>query len=184
MRVPPSPTTQTTFLASLAFLLAVSSSAFALNLEEIRSTPELTPRKFAALFRDFEFKFHREVQSPEVFLATRSGDCDDFSTLAAALLRERGYTPRLITVRMPGVTHVVCYIEETKSYLDYNNRGFFDRMVNSGPGIDAIAESVARSYKMNWASASEFTYEDGMKRLVQTVMPVKKTNKSIAALFR
>jgi hypothetical protein len=181
MRVPPSPTTRVTFFV---FLLALSTSAFGLSLDEIRNTPDLTPRKFAALFREFEFKFHREVQSPEVFLATRSGDCDDFSTLAAAVLREKGYTPRLITVRMPGVTHVVCYIEETKSYLDYNNRAFLDRAVSSGPEIEAIAGSVARSYKLNWISATEFSFDEGVKRLVQTVMPVQKSNKSIAGLFR
>src|SRR5687767_2893421 len=129
MRVPPSSNTRTTFLLAL---LILSIPAFGLSLEDIRNTPDLTPKKFAAYFRDFEFKFHSEVQSPDIFLATRSGDCDDFSTLAAAVLRDRGYTPRLITVRMPGVTHVVCYIEETKSYLDYNNRGgFLDRTVSS-----------------------------------------------------
>lgn len=181
MRLPPSLANRTTFLAGL---LAFSIPAFGLSLDEIRSVPDLTPWKFAAYFRDFEFKFHTDIQSPEVFLATQSGDCDDFSTLAAAILRERGYTPRLITVRMPGVTHVVCYIEETKSYLDYNNRGFVNRMVSSGPVIETIAESVAKSYKLTWVSASEFTYGEGVKRLVQTVFPVRRNNSLFAALFR
>jgi hypothetical protein len=167
----------------LAGLLTLSIPVWGLSLDDIRGTPDLTPRKFAAYFRDFEFKFHTDVQSPEAFLATQSGDCDDFSTLAAAVLREKGYTPRLITVRMPGVTHVVCYIEETKSYLDYNNRGV-ERMVSSGSEIEAIAESVAKSYRLSWTSASEFTYEEGAKRLVQTVLPARKTGRTLLALFR
>ena len=168
---------------SAAFLVALSFPVHALSLEQIRNVPDLTPSKFASFFRDFEFKFHREVQSPDVFLATRSGDCDDFSTLAAAVLREKGYTTRLITVRMPGVTHVVCYVEETESYLDYNNRSYFDRTVAAKPQIEAIAQSVAKSYKLDWISATEFSFDDGAKRLVQTVLPSKK-EKSFAALFR
>ncbi len=180
MRVSPSPNARGFLLAAL---IASLGSVFGVSLDELHSTPNLTPRKFAAYFRDFDFKFRREIQSPEVFLATESGDCDDFSTLAASVLRSRGYTPRLITVRMPGVVHVVCYIEETKSYLDYNNRAFLDRTVSSPPDIAAIADSVSKSYRLVWESASEFTYEEGAKRLVETVMP-QKAEKSFARLFR
>ena len=128
-----------------------------------------TPAKFAKFFSGFEFVFHSEVQSPEVFLATEAGDCDDYATLAAAVLKEKGYTPRLITVRMPKVIHVVCYIEETHSYLDYNVRNKFIRTVGCGNSISDIAAKVAASYHEEWSSASEFTYEDGLKRLVATV---------------
>src|SRR5688572_28170495 len=107
------------------YLVSASLSLFAVSLDDLRNMEGLTPQKFASYFSDFEFKFRAEVQSPEVFLATESGDCDDYSILAATILKEKGYTPRLISVRMPDVTHVVCYIEETKSYLDYNNRSFF-----------------------------------------------------------
>ena len=81
-----------------------------------------------------------------MFLASRAGDCDDFSTLAAAILREKGYTPRLISVRMPGITHVVCYIEESESYLDYNNRAGRKCLVPWCSSLGAIANSVAASY--------------------------------------
>jgi hypothetical protein len=181
MRLLPSPDPRILFLA---VLLGFSVPAFGLNIEQIRKAPDLTPQTFAAFFSDFEFKFRRDVQSPEDFLATRSGDCDDFSTFAASVLRERGFTPRLITVRMPGVTHVVCYIEETRSYLDYNNRSALDRTVSCGPEMESIAESVARSYQLKWSSASEFTYEQGTKRLVQTVLSPKKGDKFLAGLFR
>lgn len=154
-----------------------------MTLEELRGAPDLTPKKFAAFFRDFDFKFRAEVQSPEVFLATQSGDCDDYSTLAAMVLKEKGYTPRLIAVRMPGVTHVVCYIEETGSYLDYNARGYFSRTVSSSREIEAIARNVAKSYGAKWFSASEFTYGDGVKRLVHTVVEPPKEERRFASLF-
>jgi len=168
----------------LTAIFGFSISAFGLTLEEIRETPELTPGRLAAYFSDFEFKFRREIQPPKVFLASRSGDCDDFSTLAASVLREKGFTPRLIAVRMPGVVHVVCYVEETRSYLDYNYRGYFDRTVSSGRDIEEIADSVAKSYELEWTSASEFTYQDRAKRLVRTVLSTKESDKMIAGIFR
>lgn len=165
-----------------AFFCGMLSSR-SLTLDELRSMPDLTPRKFAALFSNFEFKFRAEVQDPNVFLTTESGDCDDYATLAAEVLRERGYTPRLITVRMPKLVHVVCYIEETKSYLDYNNRSFFLRTVSCGNSIEEIARKVAKASDLPWASASEFTYEEGMKRLVKTVIPGGSTSQ-VASLSR
>src|SRR5262245_32155030 len=90
----------------------------ALTLDEIQKSPSLTPGMFAGFFAHFEYKFHHEVQSAETFLASQSGDCDDYAILAARVLRAKGYTPRLVTVRMPHIVHVVCYIQETGSYLD------------------------------------------------------------------
>lgn len=146
--------------------------------------PDLTPGKFASLFSRFEFKFRPEVQDPQVFLATESGDCDDYAILAAIVLREKGYTPRLVTVRMPGLVHVVCYIEETKSYLDYDNRNYFSRTVSCGNSLEEIARRVARANRLNWTSASEFTFEDGVKRLVETVLETKPRSRALAALFK
>ena len=175
-------------LITKAFCTAVTICfclpTFGLSIQDLRRRERLTPAEFAAHFRHFQFTFRKEVQRPEVFLASRSGDCDDFSTLAAAVLREKGYTPRLISVRMPGVTHVVCYIEETNSYLDYNNRATSDFLVPSANTLDAVAESVARSYGLPWSSASEFTFGDGKKRLVKTIFERRKETGLIASLFR
>src|SRR5688500_2415603 len=114
---------------SAIVLAMLCTSGLALSLDDLKARKDLALVQFAAYFEDFEFTFRIEVQSPEVFLASRDGDCDDYSTLAATVLRERGYTPRLIAVRMPGVTHVVCYVEETGAYLDYNNRAGANRLV-------------------------------------------------------
>ena len=156
----------------------------AVSIRELRNTPGLTPETFAAYFKNFEFRFRAKVQAHKTFLSSRSGDCDDYSTLAAQVLKERGYTPRLIAVRMPKVVHVVCYIEETKSYLDYDLRTKKRPVAECEPDIEAIAAKVAEGYKSRWTSASEFTYQDGVKRLVATVLPDKKAGTAVAAVTR
>ena len=130
---------------------------------------ETDSRSFASSFADFSYKFHEEIQTPEVFLATQNGDCDDYATLADLILREKGYTTRLMAVRMPGLTHVVCYVAETKCYLDFNNRTYLVRTVSSGGSLQDVARKVAKSFEANWTSASEFTYGNGVKRLVTTI---------------
>ncbi|MEK7677860.1 MAG: transglutaminase domain-containing protein [Verrucomicrobiota bacterium] len=139
------------------------------TLEDLRRDVKLTPRSFARYFADFSYKFHEEIQTPEVFLATQNGDCDDYATLADLILREKGYTTRLMAVRMPGLTHVVCYVAETKCYLDFNNRTYLVRTVSSGGSLQDVARKVAKSFEANWTSASEFTYGNGVKRLVTTI---------------
>lgn len=179
MRATASPAAKAILFAVLLF----SPYSFGLTLEELQKIPDLTPQKFATLFSDFDFKFRAQVQDHRVFLATESGDCDDYATLAAAVLSQKGYTPRLITVRMPNLVHVVCYIEETKSYLDYNNRGYASRTVSCGSSIEEIAGKVAKSSNLRWSSASEFTFGDGMKRLVKTVVD-SKSERRFAGLGR
>src|SRR5438067_937656 len=111
--------------ALVAFVLSAlvfSPSVEALTMRQLKDASNLTPEKFAHYFSDFEFKFHAEVQDHDVFLRTKSGDCDDFATVAAEVLAEKGFTPRMIAVRMKGETHVICYVDEAKGYLDYNTR--------------------------------------------------------------
>ena len=143
-------------------------SGSAITVEQLQTEPGLTPEKFAAYFSDFEFVYRTDVQEPARFLRSRAGDCDDYSVLAAMVLKQKGYTPRLVAVRMPGLVHVVCYIEETRSYLDYNYRDS-NRTIPCLGDLEAIAASVAKSYRSGWSSASEFTFERGAKRLVKTV---------------
>ena len=99
-------------------------------------------------------------------------------------LEKRATPPRLIAVRMPGVTHVVCFIEEAGAYLDYNCRGSVNRIIACDRTIEAIAASVAASYNAKWSSASEFTYGSGLKTLVATVLEPVKVEKRFASLFR
>ena len=151
------------------FALVVAGGLGAVTLEELRRDKSLTPDKFARYFSNFEYQFRVEIQPPEVFLETGKGDCDDFATLADLILREKGFKTRLIAVRMPGLTHVVCYVQETKSYLDFNNRSYMKKTVSSGDALTDIAKKVAKSFDASWTSASEFTYQDGIEEVVATV---------------
>lgn len=155
-------------------VLLLSCATHALSIDELRSDPRLSPETFARHFSNFKFVFRADVQTPEVFLASRAGDCDDYSTLAAAELRQRGYTPRLISVRLRNVAHVVCYVEEAKGYLDYNYRAKGNGIVRCSSNLSEVAEIVAKSFKSSWSSVSEFTYADGVKRLVSTTKNVDR----------
>ncbi|HYE31983.1 MAG TPA: hypothetical protein VEH27_11175 [Methylomirabilota bacterium] len=158
------------FSAKLLLLvgLPITLDLAAITYDDLRNEPNLTPATFAAHFRKFDFKFRAEVQEFERFLKSKKGDCDDFSTLADHLLRERGYTTKLVSVRMNGVIHVVCYVKEAGGYLDYNFRKE-GCLVPCSDDLSAIARQVAAYYQRPWNSASVFTYGGGLKRLVMTV---------------
>lgn len=146
-------------LIALVGLLAGNPLA-ALTVAELLADPELTPKRFAGHFENFTYEFIDYVQDPEVFLRTRTGDCDDYAILAGHVLGRKNYTPRLIHVRMVGrVPHAVCYIVENRAYLDYNNRRYAFNLERCGPSIREIATKVARSFEANWTSATEFTYD-------------------------
>ncbi len=161
------------FIVILLFAVAFSPSAHALTMRQLKDIPNLTPEQLAHQFADFEFKFHAEVQDHDVFLRTKSGDCDDFATVAAEVLAGKGYTPRMIAVRMKGETHVICYVEETQSYLDYNTRKDQSPLVPCSPDITVIAKKVAASFGRDWVATYEFTYSEGekVKRLVNNIIP-------------
>lgn len=152
----------------------------ALTMEELRKIPALTPEKFGRLFAGFEFKFHEEVQGHDAFLISKSGDCDDYATVAAEILEQRGYTPRMIAVRMKGETHVICYIKETKSYLDYNCRKDSNPMVPCDERITEIAKKVSASFGRDWIATYEFTFSDNTKRLVNNIVSNRAAENSVA----
>ena len=145
--------------------------AKALTLEQLHQDATLTPQTFARHFSKFRFVFQADVQKPADFLATQAGDCDDYSTLAAAELSARGYHTRLVSVRMKDLVHVVCYVAEANGYLDYNLRAKGTGLVPCGPSLGEMADAVAKSFNSSWHSVSEFTYSDGVKRLVSTTLP-------------
>lgn len=171
------------FSVPFLFCLAFSTPSQALSMKELRQMPNLTPVTFAKCFADFEFKFHAEVQNHDVFLKSKSGDCDDYATVAAEILAERGYTPRLIAIRMKGETHVVCYIQETGSYLDYNTRKEAEPLVSCSPIITDIARKVGKSFGRDWVATYEFTYDESesVKRLVANIISNPSSQQIAAA---
>ena len=140
--------------------LTACTPLVALTLAELIGDPALNPKRFAAHFESFEYEFHPEVKPPDLFLAERRGDCDDYAILADYVLKPRGFATRAVHIRLVGrVAHAVCYVAESKAYLDYNNRKYFLNLQRSGATLREIATKVADSFEANWTSASEFTYD-------------------------
>jgi hypothetical protein len=163
---------RTTLLVGVMLGL-VLADARALTMFDLLTEPELTPKKFAAKFERFEYEFDPLVQPAEVFLRREAGDCDDYAILADHILKQRGLQTRIIHIRLVGrVAHAVCYVDEAKAYLDYNNRRYFRNVERSGRRLREIADEVASSFKGNWTSVSEFTYDykEGKKRFARTVV--------------
>jgi hypothetical protein len=127
------------------------------TLDQLRNDAHLTPERFMNYFRDFQFQLREKRQSPEVFLATQSGDCDDFAILAAEVLHEKNYTTRLIAVFMEGQTHVVCYVDEIHGYLDFNRRRDSSPVQAADGSLEDVADKVAAYFRTPWRSVSEFT---------------------------
>lgn len=144
------------------------------SLSELEGDPKMTPKRFANHFEDFDYEFFSYVQPPEQFLRNRAGDCDDYALLADRILSKRNFTTRIVRVVLTGrrVNHVVCYVEESKAYLDYNNRKYFLNLDRSGPTLREIADKVAASFEASWSSASAFTYDytTDKKTIVYTVV--------------
>jgi hypothetical protein len=135
-----------------------------LSMRMLRESPNLTPEVFMAYFRDFSFKLGDQLQDPDVFLDTRTGDCDDFASLAEVLLRERNFTTQLIAVFMDGQTHVVCYVQEVQGYLDYNLRGRDIPLQPSSGQLEDIADQVSAYFRTPWRSVAEFESQAGIRR--------------------
>jgi hypothetical protein len=149
--------------------VAVAAAAMAsqgLTMDDLRSAPNLTPEKFAKQFRNFDYEYHKEVQDPGDFLAREAGDCDDYAILASMIFAEKGYHPRLVSVRMGNMSHVVVFFPETQTYLDYNNRSYFRKTAKSDGSLRDLANRVARTFGRDWTSVTEFTYGDGLKEVV------------------
>lgn len=142
--------------------------ASALTLSELQTNSALTPERLMRYFANFDFELGQTVRKPEVFLRRQAGDCDDFATLAADLLRQKGYTTRLVAVFMPGKVHVVCYVAELKCYLDYNRRKETEPLVKCDGTLASIGASVAASFHSDWRSVSEYTFRDGATDFLMT----------------
>ena len=147
----------------------------ALTMADLMNDEKMTPQRFSGLFKEFKFVLQPfDVQNPNVFLKSQSGDCIDYAVLADHVLGSKGYETRLIRVEMVGtnIGHAVCYVTESKAYLDYNNRTYFVALKKCGPTIREIASKVADSFDANWTFAMEFTYnyKEDKKHPVYTVV--------------
>lgn len=158
----------------LAFVCALLPAKIdAVTLTDLVTQANLSPRKFATYFKEFDYSYGADVRPADIFLQERRGDCDDYAILADYVLRRHNHVTRLVHVRMVGrVAHAVCYVAGSSVYLDYNNRKFFVKLEYSGRTLREIATKVAESLNANWTSVSEFTYnyENDRKHFVATVL--------------
>ncbi len=160
---------QTLMAVTIAALLGFGALPIqAMKLADLKADKNLTPERLIKYFADFEFNLGREVRQPDLFLEKKAGDCDDFATLAADLLRERGYTTRLVVVYMPKDVHVVCYVAEVNGYLDYNRRKHSSPLIKCGAELTEVAKSVAASFKTDWRTVSEFDFRNGTRNFLAT----------------
>lgn len=155
----------------LLLLTCGTTSLPAMTWNDFRNDRTLTPENLIRKFANFKFKLFDAVQSRDTFLSTQIGDCDDFATLAADALREKGYTTKLVAVFTAKQAHVVCYVKEAGAYLDYNNRKKPSPLVPTDGSLADIARKVARSFGAPWCSVLEYTFKNGVKRAVATDFP-------------
>ena len=150
-------------ICALVVATAVAAARMeALLVSDLLSDPKMSPKRFASYFKDFTFETHPfDVQDPDEFLSRQCGDCIDYAVLADYVLKRRGYGTRLIRIEMIGkdMGHAVCYVTESRAYLDYNNRDYFITLEKCGPTIREIATKVADSFDANWTFAQEFTFD-------------------------
>lgn len=95
----------------------------------------------------------------------------NYAVLADKVLRSKGFHTRLIAIRLPGETvHEVCYVTEDQAYIDCSEDSFILALNHSGDTIREIADDYSAYVNMNWTSASEFTYTNGGRQLIETVV--------------
>jgi hypothetical protein len=162
-------------LAYAALWALAAAGAHAFTLSDLLLDAKMSPSRFAGYFTDFDYDIHPfDVQDPDVFLETRRGDCIDYAVMADYVLKQDGFTTRLIRVEMVGknMGHAVCYVNQSTAYLDYNNRKYLFKLKHAGRRLREIATDVANSFDANWTFASEFTYtyKEDVKRAVLTVV--------------
>jgi sugar lactone lactonase YvrE len=101
----------------------------------------------------------------------------DYIILADQVLPGKGYTPRLMVINMPGiVADDACYVSETSSFIHYSRTNCSLQLISSGSTIRQIATSLASSLNLDWTSASEFTYSNGLYQVLATVIETEPSS--------
>jgi hypothetical protein len=164
------------FAAVLAAMLGVwpVQNAVSGELETLQARKDLTPEQLIRTFADFKYELSDRLQDAETFLTRKRGDCDDFATLAASLLSQRGYTTKIVAVMMAGETHVVCYVREAGGILDFNHRANADPILKSDGTLEDIAEKTAAYFRNKWHMASEIRYEGRRPVYVDNTFPLAR----------
>jgi len=94
----------------------------------------------------------------------------DYIILAGSVLPGKGYPSRLIVVNMPGLNDDACYVSQAGSFIHYNQTNSALQLQGSGSTIRQIATTLAGSLNLDWTTASEFIYSNGMGQILATVV--------------
>jgi hypothetical protein len=94
----------------------------------------------------------------------------DYIILAGSVLPGQGYAARLIVVNMPGLNDDACYVSQAGSFIHYNQTNAVLQLEGSGSTIRQIATTLAGSLNLDWTTASEFAYSNGMGQILATVV--------------
>jgi hypothetical protein len=94
----------------------------------------------------------------------------DYIILAGMVLPGQGYTARLILVNMPGLTDDACYVNQAGSFIHYTWTNSTLQLQGSGSTIRQIASTLAGSLNLDWTTASEFLYSNGVGQVLATVV--------------
>jgi hypothetical protein len=76
------------------------------------------------------------------------------------LLAERGHLTKLAVVMMESPTHVVCFVQEARGFLDFNRRAEPHPIVATDGSLKDIANKVAEAFRSRWWMASEVEHRD------------------------
>jgi hypothetical protein len=94
----------------------------------------------------------------------------DYIILAGSVLPGQGYAARLIVVNMPGLNDDACYVSQAGSFIHYNQTNAVLQLEGSGSTIRQIATTLAGSLNLDWTTASEFIYSNGVGQILATVV--------------
>jgi hypothetical protein len=141
-------------------------------ISDLAVQKDLCPETLIRLFSGFTFELNAQRQAPEMFLQRKRGDCDDFANVANSLLSSRGYKTKLVMVMMEQQTHIVCYVEEARGFLDFNHRADAKPIIESDGTLEDIAQKVSKDFRAPWRTAAEFTYKDNLPVYLDTVFPL------------
>jgi hypothetical protein len=95
----------------------------------------------------------------------------DYVILAGNVLTGQGYRPRMVLVNMPGIVcDDACFVTEGSSFIHYDRSSYALQLQGSGPTLRAIATKLSSTLGLDWTSASEFTYSNGISQIVATVV--------------
>jgi hypothetical protein len=95
----------------------------------------------------------------------------DYAVLGKNVLDSQGYKARLIVVNMPGIVcDDACYINQVGSFIHYDWASSTLQLESSGSTIRQIANTLANSLNLDWTSASEFTFTNGLGQIWATVV--------------